>query len=156
MTLIAIDPGVSGGIAYCGPDGEAACINMPDTEAKIVDAIRMIVAARGNGRSYIEDVPKFTGRNIPSSTTAVMFQNVGVIRGALIAMGIPMVSVPPKQWQKHFPVGSKSSCSGSAEWKRKLRAQAENRFPHLNVTLKTADALLILEYAMFMEKGGKR
>lgn len=35
----------------------------------------------------------------------------------------------------------------SRDWKNKLKAEAQRRFPNCNVTLKTADALLILETA---------
>ena len=37
------------------------------------------------------------------------------------------------------------------DWKAKLKAEAERRFPHLKVTFKTADALLILEAAIEIE-----
>jgi hypothetical protein len=36
------------------------------------------------------------------------------------------------------------------EWKRKLKEEAQRLFPNMDVTLKTADALLILEYAIRM------
>ena len=35
-----------------------------------------------------------------------------------------------------------------SEWKRKLKAKAQELYPHLDVTLKNCDALLILHFAL--------
>jgi hypothetical protein len=72
----------------------------------------------------------------------------GVIRGALIALGWRIIEVTPQAWQKHFSLGTKASCASPGEWKNKLKAEAQRRFPDQDVTLKTADALLILDYAV--------
>ena len=45
-----------------------------------------------------------------------------------------------------FGLGTAASCASKSEWKNKLKAEAQRRFPQLNVTLKTADALLIIEW----------
>lgn len=37
------------------------------------------------------------------------------------------------------------------DWKAKLKSEAERRFPHLKVTFKTCDALLIMEAAILIE-----
>ena len=39
-----------------------------------------------------------------------------------------------------------SACASRAIWKSKLKGSAQRLYPHLRVTLQTADALLILEY----------
>ena len=54
----------------------------------------------------------------------------------------------PQDWQKGFGLGTASACASKRIWKNKLKAEAQRRFPHLNVTLKTADALLILEHSI--------
>ena len=56
------------------------------------------------------------------------------------------VLVRPQTWQKDFGLGTASRCASKSEWKNKLKAEAQRRFPHLGVTLQTADALLILEW----------
>jgi hypothetical protein len=38
-------------------------------------------------------------------------------------------------------------CSQPGEWKNKLKAEAQRRFPKQKVTLANADALLIYEWA---------
>jgi hypothetical protein len=47
-----------------------------------------------------------------------------------------------------FGLGTASRCASKSEWKNKLKAEAQRRFPDLKVTLKTADALLILEWVL--------
>jgi len=56
----------------------------------------------------------------------------------------PLVEVA-EQWQKWLQIGK---CGGD---KNKLKAEAQRRFPEHKVTLKTSDALLILDYAMARE-----
>lgn len=150
---IAIDPGASGGIAYeidveTG-SGATACVvraeAMPPTDADIADLLRRV---RGSDCSAIlEDIPKFVGNNIPGSSVAVLFQNYGVIRGVLTALKVPIVLVRPHDWQKHYHLGTRNACNSPSEWKNKLKAEAQRRFPFLTITLKTADALLMLDYA---------
>lgn len=43
------------------------------------------------------------------------------------------------------------NATAKRDWKNKLKAEAERRFPGLKVTLKTCDALLILEAAITIE-----
>ena len=71
----------------------------------------------------------------------------GFLLGALMAMGIAVVLVKPQKWQKHFGFGTVKQSGGKGPWKRKLQAEAQRRFPGYDVTLKTADALLILSWA---------
>ena len=65
--------------------------------------------------------------------------------GALMAFGWRIIEVPPVRWQKWLGIGR---CGGD---KNKLKAEAQRRFPNDRVTLMTADALLILDYARAME-----
>jgi hypothetical protein len=63
-------------------------------------------------------------------------------------MGMRLELVRPQVWQKAFGLGTASACASKSIWKNKLKAEAQRRFPHLKVTHKTGDALLILEYAL--------
>jgi hypothetical protein len=147
---IAIDPGVSGGIAW-NKDGQIGTCPMPAAQPELVEFFCLLIAGTVNQVAWIEDVPKFVGKMIPSSTTAVLFFNVGYVEGVLAAKGVRIVRVRPHDWQKHFRLGTKKDCSGTTEWKNKLKSEAIRRFPSQKVTLATADALLILDYAN--EKG---
>lgn len=145
-TIVAIDPGVSGGLAIRDAGGQIELLAMPESLPDLCGLLRFWKV--GDATLYIEEVPKFVGRNIPSSTTAVLFQNVGRIEGIAAALGYSLHRVGPKVWQEPLGLGGKKSCANSSEWKRKLKAKAEELYPTLDVTLKTSDALLILHYAL--------
>ena len=149
-TYIAIDPGVNGGIAW---DGAAlpSCMGMPGSDTEIAEEIHnladILCSIRSNLKFVIEDVPKFVGRALPGSTIFPLAFNCGLIRGIAVSLRMPVILVRPQDWQKHFRLGTKGETSGTTEWKNKLKAEAQRRYPHLKVTLKTADALLLLAYA---------
>jgi hypothetical protein len=153
--MIAIDPGASGGIAFKFGD-VAGAFPMPDTDREIADVfIPNMFGTRfpiGMGETqrprvaYLEDLIKFTGRNMPSSSMAVYAGNFGFIKGVLTALGYRIVLVHPKTWQKALSLGSAAGLT-KTQWKNKLKQRAEELFPQIKVTLKTADALLILEAA---------
>lgn len=144
--IIAVDPGASGGIAWDN-HGVIGAAGMPASVCDTIDLMRGLVVGNPHPEIWIEDIPKFVGKAIPSSSAAVLFRNFGYIEGAATALGIRVVLVKPHDWQKHFKLGTKKDCSGTTEWKNKLKSEAVRRFPTLDVTLKTADALLILDYA---------
>jgi len=147
MKLIAIDPGCSGGIAS-HEDGGAYCVSMPDTLGDLVDRLRGY-SARGVTTCYLEQVVGF----IPMAGAGAMFtfgQSFGQIQGVLAALNFKVVEVRPAKWQKALSCGDKKS--HGKKWKSHLKGMAQQLFPECDVTLKTADALLILQYAMKEEK----
>ena len=90
ITIIAIDPGLSGGIAVHIDGQPVSAHRMPATEGDLLDLLRL---------------------------------------------------------------GTAPACASRTEWKNKLKACAQRLcaqrlYPHVQCTLATADALLILYYAM--------
>jgi hypothetical protein len=148
-TIVAVDPGASGGLAI-KQDSSYELHPMPDTLSEMLSLL--LDNKTKDAELYIEEVPKFVGKNIPSSTTAVLFQNVGRLEGIAIALGYSLHRVPPKMWQEPLGLGKAKDCANSGEWKRKLKNKAQELYPTLEPTLKTADALLILHFAT----GGQR
>jgi hypothetical protein len=145
--MIVIDPGAAGGIVTVGKAFTA--ISMPKTEREICDAIR---AASGisfpEGKTaYLEDLVKFTGRNMPSSSMATYAGNWGFLKGCLTAFEFRIILVPPKKWQKALGLGGSAAHPSQTAWKNHLKNRAEQLFPHIKVTHATADALLIYEAA---------
>jgi hypothetical protein len=140
--MIAIDPGQSGGIASNEEPGDIVAWAMPKTDREIADRL----SPGANPIAYLEDLVKFTGRNMPSSAMAVYASNWGFIKGVLTARGFRIVIIHPKTWQKALGLGTTKSLSRT-EWKNKLKQKAEQLYPKIKVTLATADALLILEAA---------
>ena len=93
------------------------------------------------------------------------------VEGFLVALGIPFELVTPQKWQKEvglrFPPVNKGQYDGLSDSERTdekkrisglnakrkrdnknmMKELAQRIYPHLKVTLDTADALLILHYA---------
>lgn len=145
--FIGIDPGLAGGIAVLGEDGEVLDVTkMPGTPLDILYYLE-----RWKERDVVcvlEDV----GHGMPgqsSSATAKFARHVGHLEMALLALGYMTTTVTPQKWQKTFQLG-KSSGHSKTEWKNKLKAKAQQLFPSLGkkITLATSDALLLAFYGM--------
>jgi hypothetical protein len=163
QTTIAIDPGASGGIAVKFPNGSVTCEPMPTTEGDILALLTgfMVFSKTENLPivCHLEDLVKHMGAGIPASTMAVYASNWGYIKGAVMALGVRLELVSPQEWQKGLglakarkdknspPLSSAAKSAAKREWKDKLKGEAQRLYPQCAVTLKTADALLILEHA---------
>ena len=149
--IIAIDPGVSGGIAVTA-FGKTVCHPMPGTEGDRLELIRNLKrTADTEGADclcVLEEVNGFVGKAQPGSAMFKFGEGYGFLKGVVQALGIRLVLVRPQVWQRVFGLGTASRCASKSEWKNKLKAEAQRRFPDLAVTLKTADALLILDWSM--------
>lgn len=157
ISFIGIDPGVSGGLVILeyGKDKDTdfahvcSILPMPTTERDIYDALniyedfdpeRVVV--------YIEKVHSF-----PSDSAKAAFKfgtSYGFLKGVVTSIGYVLKEVSPQVWQKKYVSGTFSSKN---ERKNKLKQAAQRLYPTAKVTLKTADALLIADYAYSQEKG---
>lgn len=147
VTVVGIDPGKSGGLAFYAFQGGFSLVAMPDTETDLVDALR------GHGKpatAYLEKLP-LGHPNANVSSMAKLHRNAGVVVGALTALGWKIVEVRPQEWQNHFSLGSRAT--HGARWKAHIKAEAQRRHPDVSgITLKTADALMILAYGLEQER----
>lgn len=145
---VAIDPGVSGGLAYFSEEaGGVVAEPMPGTSMDLIEILVRLRAAKIS-RCVVEKLPRFvpmgkSKRGIPAAKASVMFENYGIIQGAALALGYRLEKVDPKVWQSALSLGAKNS---NPRWKQHLKGRAQELFPSAKVTLKTADALLIWEY----------
>lgn len=96
---------------------------------------------------YMEEVGGYVGKAQPGSAMFVFGRNTGFLIGAIMALGFRLEMVRPQTWQKNLGIGTSRTCASKSEWKNKLKALAQRKFPAANVTLATSDALLILDYA---------
>lgn len=80
-----------------------------------------------------------------ASRMGVLCQSFGQLQMALIASGIPHEEVHPKKWQKEFSL-SRHKGEPNAQWKGRIRQKAQQLFPHMKISLATADALLMAEW----------
>jgi hypothetical protein len=152
--VLGIDPGASGGMALW--DGtEMHAHPMPKTETDICDLIRelayTVVIIKEHKVEYalnqpgfkvhIERVHSFPGQGV--SSTFKFGQGYGFLRGSLIALGVPFEEVSPRTWMKDIP---KKKGMTKTQWKNVLKGRAQQLYPHLKVTLATADAILIAHW----------
>lgn len=135
MRIIGIDPGKSGGIAWCNL-GFMRAWPMPNTE-KDISNLLSDMHFEGETFCYLERVHAMPGQGVTSMFT--FGQGYGFLRGCLVSLRIPFEEVRPQQWQKALNLSPKGD-------KNILKQKAQQLFPDQNVTLKTADALLIAEY----------
>jgi len=173
-TFIAVDPGASGGIVWSDRTGVHVRA-MPDTRRGCIDVIREIIKSEaehgtdGEMVAYIEKINGF----IPDGGASQMFQfgaSVERVGCILETLGVRLVEMTPQAWQKALGLGTKgiekakpgmSPAEKSLlkarnqiikrDWKQKLKSEAERRFPGIKITLKTADALLLLDVAIQLE-----
>jgi hypothetical protein len=147
MSVIAVDPGLSGGIA-CWREGQpVAAYPMPPTEGDVIELLKTLIAPNRTV-AFIEEVGGFIGKQQPGSSMFKFGRSFGLVLGAVQALGVRVELVRPRKWQAPLALGTASSCATQSEWKRKLRSCAQRLHPGLKPTLKTADALLILEFAL--------
>ena len=151
MTILGIDPGASGGIAFFSMQrGLLSIFDMPTVEVKrggknkrevSAAMLNAIIGARDIDAAFVEKVGAMPGQGVSG-----MFQfgrSVGMIEGVLAALEIPTNYVTPQSWQK--AVGARGGKDAS-------RARAAELFPAYaaNFTRKKddgrADAALIAWY----------
>lgn len=145
--ILAIDPGLSGGLAHYGPSG-ITLDAMPATDADVCDL--MLDRLGVSDVVYIEKVGGYIGgKGAPGSAMFNFGRNAGFLHGLIAASKTRVIEVPPQRWQK--TIGAGTSKTHGKGWKSHLKGLAQQRQPNLHITLKTADAVLILEHAMIAE-----
>ena len=145
--ILAIDPGLSGGLAYYGPAG-IILDSMPATDLDVSILIMDRLAI--SDVVYIEKVGGYVGgKGAPGSSMFQFGRNVGFLHGLIASSKTRCIEVPPQRWQKTIGAGTKAT--HGTRWKAHLRGIAQQRQPRLVITLKTADAVLLLEHAMLSE-----
>lgn len=172
--LCAVDPGKAGGIAWIEPGKGVQAVGMPDTDGRLLERIRWLVAASHGSndiftprdfskgtRVFIEQVGGYVRPaeldeegelkgGHPGSAMFTFGENAGLVRGMFLALGAKVEMIRPQEWQKILFL--KKGKRSKPEWKRILKQTAQRHFPGVRVTLKTADALLLLRYG-FLKSG---
>jgi len=177
-TYIGVDPGASGGLAALYATGVVReLVPMPATEADVWRwfwrwcrqawlRLRMEGPAQdmtpvgpwGQApseyriRACIEHVHAFPKQGV--SSTFKFGVNYGWLRMALTAADIPTEPVAPMVWMRALGITRRKPVEAIGQWKDRLKAKAQQLFPgRVDITRKTADALLIAEYCRRKHKG---
>jgi Holliday junction resolvasome RuvABC endonuclease subunit len=140
---MGIDPGQSGGIALIRGTGKVLILEtMPSTERDIWLLLKSLEELPH--KVYIEKVHAMPQQGV--SSTFKFGVGYGGLRMALTAAGIPFDEVTPQLWQKALGVVKRAKTESKNDHKKKLLQKAQQLFPNVKITLKTADALLLAEY----------
>ena len=147
---MTIDPGASGGIAYTDLDGITQAVPMPDGMTAQIDLLRGLAASLPGLTALVEKVGTYLpGNSGPAAATFA--RHCGHLEAALYCLGIPTEQVAPGVWQRGFGAWPKEKM----DRKRAIRDAMARRYPHLRVTLKTADALGMLTWWTDRKGGGQ-
>lgn len=134
MIYYGIDPGRNGGIAVLNEVGLVfEAIPMPVTERDLLDACSRYTPARG----YLEKVSASPQMGVTSAFT--FGRGFGRLEMALTAARMSFDEVTPQRWQAAM------QCLSGGD-KNVTKRRAQQLFPDLVVTHKTADALLLAEW----------
>lgn len=151
--IVAIDPGKSGATAFRNEYGEIYVAPFIG-ESAFIELMKSIASSAAVSNVpvyvYIEQVGGYVGKAQPGSTMFNFGDNNGFLRGACLMAEFSVRLVRPQVWQKGLPQTPKLADKSAAKRKHKneLKERAAALFPQFKVTLKNADALLILDYAM--------
>ena len=141
--ILTIDPGASGGLGIFDTYNDVAAWSMPEGMTAQIDAIRAASAENPNLTAVIEKVGFHRPGNSAVST-AKFARHCGHLEAALYSVGVPFEEVAPGVWMKALG----ALPADKTARKNAIKEQVARRFPHLDVTLKTADALGMLVWAM--------
>lgn len=158
--FIGVDPGLSGGVAFLSGklsrdyvgDSSAPDIvflgAMPATEKDVWDLFASTLVLPASERkctALIEWInPGYVGTN--KSSMSKLYGSYAGLRMALCGNGIRFDDVKPAKWQRGLGIPVRKKSWSTTVWKNTLKSKAQQLFPDVHITLKTADALLIAEY----------
>lgn len=149
VAIFAVDPGASGAFAFRAADGEVGVVPFT-TPADFIDTVWAFKTRAdvldATVKGIVEKVGGYIGKAQPASASFRFGENFGFIQGVLRTYGIGFSLVSPAKWEKAYPCRTLAG-ENKAQHKRELRDHAARIFPSLKPTLKTADALLLLDYA---------
>ena len=146
LLLVAIDPGVNGGIVWSVDGAPVETARMPDSDVGVCQLLAELTFMTKDVELFLEEPPLFAGKNIPGSAIGKLMWNTGVLYGAAVAMSWKIHRIRPAIWQKAHTCGTKGDLT-TTQLKNKLKARAAELFPQVDVTLWNADALLIFDAA---------
>jgi Holliday junction resolvasome RuvABC endonuclease subunit len=140
--IIAIDPGLSGGIAWLDGD-QYKCVPMPGTPLDIFMFMAGLALPNPAAWKCIIENVGFHVQGNSASSSVKFARHCGHLDMALVALGIPTVKVGPSAWMKSLlgTVPAEKTARKNA-----IKTTVQQRLPYLGraVTLQTADALGML------------
>jgi len=165
QVVVAIDPGKDGGVATCAPLGVYA-YKMPTKgkgKERVLHGTMLMEYLRNDNcevyqKIYIENVGFYRQGNAGPSSCKFA-HHVGIIKGICYGQDQstpPFELVAPQTWMKWLatehrngvPFHKGSSSKDKTIRKNEIKDVVAGLYPHLDVTLYTADALGILTWGI--------
>lgn len=145
MCILGIDPGTTGALAfyYMNAPGRVAVEDIPLAGGEIAPALLANrIKTHGPSLAMVERVGAMTGWGV--SSTFKFGSSVGVIKGVLGALNVPVYYISPAKWKRYFTLTKDKEFS---------RAKAISLFPKCADSFgrkadhNRAEAALIAKYA---------
>ena len=140
--FLGLDPGYSGALAVIDR-GSVELHPWPESEAAVWRLIDSQFPGEPRMVAVIEEV-----HSMPHDGVASAFKfgrHYGTLRAFLVAAGIPFAAVAPRTWQAAYGL-SRHKGETRGAFKNRGRAIAQELYPPVRLTQKTADALLLAHY----------
>lgn len=155
-TIIAIDPGASGGIAVFSNGMLKSAVSMPSSVDEMSEFFIHNKNTYENIIIYIEKVSAWSkGDDDPGKKFGInkMLKNYTELLTVIKISGLRFVEVAPVTWQSTLKLKFKNVdkvpfAKFKTFRKRKYKEFAQNCFPEVKVTLKTSDALCLVQFAL--------
>ena len=106
MKILGIDPGLDGGFAGIFPEGAVLACPIQTITIKAskreydIPAIVRFIKQVNPGHVFIEKAQAMPGQGVSSMFS--IGNGYGIMRGVVVALGIPHTLVRPKTWQKEM------------------------------------------------------
>ena len=146
MNLVAVDPGLKGGIAALHGDGSITAVPMP-VAGKGLDLAAIAGIIRDNAPAWIivEKVGAMPGQGVTSMFTFGM--GYGAVQGIAAALSVPVELVTPQRWKSTVLHGTAKDKASAIAYCRRVFPSVplvppRCRSPHDGL----ADSLCLLEY----------
>lgn len=149
LLYLGVDPGATGALGALNQVGEVVgCYDCPPEPAQIGEIVRQVKQLGRIAIAVVEHVHSMPKQGVASSFK--FGANFGAWRGALGALGVPVVLIAPRKWQLAvLDSEARRRPKGSLEFARR-------RWPDAQLNLAKhhgrADSLCLAEYGRLMGK----
>ena len=147
MSVLGVDPGATGAIAFEGKNGGLKVFRFKDKTPREIAFAFEFANFGSRSIAYVENVGA-----MPKDGKHNAFQfgfNTGFIHGILETLDFDIKLVHSQAWQRFHKLGAKFA--SKTDRKNAHKALAQKLFPDIKVTLDMADAILIAVYGFNME-----
>lgn len=143
-SIVAIDPGVTGALAWLNKDNELVVMDMPETTTELFDKIVDLRFMDNIDLCVIEK----TGTYVPgnSGPASVKFaRHCGALDIIPYAAGIRSEYIAPSKWMKHFNPPKDKKQRKDHLWELSCK-----HFPNTKIKKSQGDAVALLIYSLQM------